>query len=222
MASQKKVAFRVDASSDIGSGHLMRCLTLAKSLKEAGFYVLFICRNIPMHLQILVQANYNLKILKEDGNHSLIGTLAHSSWLCVSQEKDLDDSVKALQNHVWDWVVVDHYAIDHTWESKIKKNGLVKNILVIDDLADRKHFCDVLLDQNLGRECGDYAGLVAADCTLLVGPLYALVRKEFIALRESSLLRRKSYKLKNILITMGGVDSLNISGQLIEALLARV
>jgi UDP-2,4-diacetamido-2,4,6-trideoxy-beta-L-altropyranose hydrolase len=218
VASQKKVAFRVDASSDIGSGHLMRCLTLAKSLKEAGFYVLFICRNIPMHLQILVQANYNLKILKEDGNHSLIGTLAHSSWLCVSQEKDLDDSVKALQNHVWDWVVVDHYAIDHTWESKIKKNGLVKNILVIDDLADRKHFCDVLLDQNLGREYGDYAGLVTADCTLLVGPLYALVRKEFIALRESSLLRRKSYKLKNILITMGGVDSLNISGQLIEAL----
>ena len=216
--ADRKVAFRVDASSDIGSGHLMRCLTLAATLTKTGFHVLFVCRSIPTHLQSMVEASYDLKILKEGENSNLVGCLTHSSWLCVSQEKDLIDSIKALSNQVWDWIVVDHYAIDHIWESQMKKSGLAKNIFVIDDLADRKHDCDVLLDQNLGRKCGDYVGLVPECCTLLVGPLFSLVRDEFRALRKRSLVRREKYKFTNILITMGAIDSLNVSGQLIEAL----
>lgn len=214
----KKVAFRVDASSQIGSGHLMRCLTLAAALKKQGFYVLFICRNISRQLQSLVESNYELKILIGAESTNIGGTLAHSNWLRASQEVDLVDSEKALGPEIWDWVVVDHYAIDCTWESELKKKGLARRILVIDDLADRMHDCDVLLDQNLGRACEDYANLVPDNCVLLVGPLYALVRDEFLSLRQKSLKRRKKYKLENILITMGGSDSLNVSGQLIDAL----
>tara|TARA_B110000093_G_C12915825_1_gene386888 strand:- start:365 stop:1456 length:1092 start_codon:yes stop_codon:yes gene_type:complete len=214
----QKVAFRVDASSNTGSGHLMRCLTLAAALKECGFYVLFVCRHIPLHLQSMVEASYDLKMLEGTESSNLVRASSYSSWLGVSQEKDLMDSVKALSNQVWDWIVVDNYSIDYIWEFQIKKSGLAKNILVIDDLADRKHDCDVLLDQNFGRECGDYVRLVPDCCTLLIGPLFSLVRDEFSALRKTSLARRKKYKLTNILITMGGIDSLNVSGQLIEAL----
>lgn len=90
--------------------------------------------------------------------------------------------------------------------------------MVIDDLADRAHQCDMLLDQNLGRQATDYVGLVPNECTVLAGPQYALLRPEFAALREYSLERRKQPKLQNLLITMGGVDQPNATGKVLEAL----
>ena len=90
--------------------------------------------------------------------------------------------------------------------------------MVIDDLADRPHHCDLLLDQNLGRQTQDYANLVPAQCKLLIGPQYALLRPEFAALRAYSLQRRQQPTLKNILITMGGVDLPNATEQVLQAL----
>tara|TARA_B110000211_G_C13918310_1_gene481537 strand:- start:171 stop:887 length:717 start_codon:yes stop_codon:yes gene_type:complete len=90
--------------------------------------------------------------------------------------------------------------------------------MVVDDLANRRHACDILLDQNLGRSAQDYIGLVSDDCCLFIGPSHALVRNEFSILRESSLNRRNVFSLQNILITMGGVDQLNVTGQVLDAL----
>jgi UDP-2,4-diacetamido-2,4,6-trideoxy-beta-L-altropyranose hydrolase len=117
-----------------------------------------------------------------------------------------------------DWLVVDHYALDMHWETEL--HGLYGKLLVIDDLADRAHSCDLLLDQNLGRQASDYAHFVPMHCTVLAGPQYALLRPEFAALREYSLKRREAPVLKRLLITMGGVDQPNATGQVLEALKA--
>jgi UDP-2,4-diacetamido-2,4,6-trideoxy-beta-L-altropyranose hydrolase len=93
-----------------------------------------------------------------------------------------------------------------------------QKLLVIDDLADRPHRCDLLLDQNLGRQPQDYACLVPAQCKSLTGPQYTLLRPEFAALRPYSLQRRQLPTFKHLLITMGSVDLPNATGQVLQAL----
>jgi spore coat polysaccharide biosynthesis predicted glycosyltransferase SpsG len=146
-----KVAFRTDATNKIGTGHFMRCLTLACELKKQGAHILFLSRNLPKHLNdILCTKGIEYIPLNFDEVDGLIDDLTHASWLGASQSQDSKASIKALSEQVWDWLVVDHYAIDHRWETKLRK--LANRILVIDDLADRQHDCDLLLDQNFYQE----------------------------------------------------------------------
>jgi UDP-2,4-diacetamido-2,4,6-trideoxy-beta-L-altropyranose hydrolase len=90
--------------------------------------------------------------------------------------------------------------------------------MVIDDLADRPHDCDLVLDQNLGRDKSHYHYLVPENCTVLTGPRYALLRPEFAAFRGYSLQRRVTPELKHLMISMGGVDKINATGQVLEAI----
>src|SRR5690606_35975420 len=115
-----------------------------------------------------------------------------------------------------DWLIVDHYALDARWESQQK--DFCGRLAVIDDLASRPHSCDLLLDQNLGRRMQDYSHLVADNCELLIGPDYALLRPEFISARKHSLERREKPVLRNLLISMGGVDKDNVTSHVLEAL----
>jgi len=104
--------------------------------------------------------------------------LAHSSWLAVTQESDAEETLNALKSQRWDWMAVDHYALDWRWETPLR--GLAANILAIDDLADRRHDCDILLDQNLtDLRIDRYAGLTPPACRKLIGVSYALLRPEF-------------------------------------------
>jgi UDP-2,4-diacetamido-2,4,6-trideoxy-beta-L-altropyranose hydrolase len=112
--------------------------------------------------------------------------------------------------------VVDHYALDRRWEQALRPH--TRRIMAIDDLADRSHDCDLLLDQNLGRQAKDYGGLLSRHTQTLIGPTYALLRPEFAQWREHSLQRRAQPQLKNLLITMGGVDQSNATGQVLDAL----
>ncbi len=114
-------------------------------------------------------------------------------------------------------LVVDHYALDRRWQRAVHRPGL--KVGVIDDLADRPHECHWLLDQNLGRELGDYRALVPDPCTCLIGPDYALLRPEFRHWRDKSFARRERvFRPKKLLITMGGVDRDNATGKLLSAL----
>lgn len=217
------VAFRVDASFDIGIGHVMRCLTLADALREHGANCHFICRDHPGHLLdhirqrgFSVHALSCCKPVERPKDESGASQPAHAHWLGCDWTTDANQTGELLSKPQPDWLVVDHYALDTQWEQALK--GHYKKLLVIDDLADRPHACDVLLDQNLGREAKDYAVLVPNHCTVLVGPHYALLRPEFAALREYSLRRREVPALKRILITMGGVDQPNATGKVLEAL----
>jgi UDP-2,4-diacetamido-2,4,6-trideoxy-beta-L-altropyranose hydrolase len=121
-----------------------------------------------------------------------------------------------MESEPVDWLVADHYALDARWEEAMRP--LTKRIMVIDDLADRHHACDLLLDQTFGRQEVDYIPLVPDGCKLLCGSQNALLRPEFAALREYSLKRRAQPVLKELLITMGGVDKDNVTGAVLRAL----
>ena len=211
-----KIAFRVDASSQIGIGHFMRCLTLARELKKQNLEVCFVSRNLPLHLrEMLIAKGIELISLSAHDDEESIDELSHASWLGVSQAQDAEVTVKGLSGQVYDWMIVDHYALDVRWESIVRPN--VKKIMVIDDLADRHHDCDVLLDQNYYADMQTrYNGKVPAHCQLLLGPNYALLREEFRALREQ--VKVRNGKVKKVLVFFGGVDADNYTFQAIEAL----
>lgn len=210
------IAFRVDASSQIGTGHFMRCLTLADALKQRGANVRFISRHLPEHLRnTLTITGHEFVLLDNAQNDSALDELAHAGWLGVSQAQDAADSIRALSDEKWDWLVADHYALDFRWESMLRQ--ATQKILVIDDIADRRHDCDVLLDQNFYADMDiRYSGKVPAHCRLLLGPRYALLRDEFRQLREQA--KPRTGPVKRILIFFGGVDADNYTARAIEAL----
>lgn len=142
--------------------------------------------------------------------------LAHSSWLGVDWFTDAQQTQKELLQFNVDWLIADHYAIDNRWESLLRL--CCKRIMVIDDLADRRHDCDLLLDQNLGRVADAYRRLIPHHAYRLIGPKYSLLRPEFAQWREKSLMRRKSPQLKRLLITMGGIDENNMTGHVMDCL----
>jgi UDP-2,4-diacetamido-2,4,6-trideoxy-beta-L-altropyranose hydrolase len=221
-----KVVFRVDASLNIGNGHIMRCLTMANALKGIGANCQFICRKHPGNLIELVK-NFEYEVFSlpaiPDAPESAIqvpSTLSpHSHWLGVDWLTDATQTLEAIGPSPPDWMIVDHYALDEKWERTLRP--FCKRLLVIDDLADRPHDCDLLLDQNIGRRAEDYDGLVFLGTKLLVGPKYALLRPDFSEWRKYSLERRARPELKKLLVTMGGVDRDNATGRVLDALKTR-
>lgn len=210
-----KVVFRVDASIQIGTGHLMRCVTLADALTAQGATCEFICREHPGNLIAYVQSKgYNVHSLSmcSDTNTDL----SHSKWLGATQAQDAEVCAPLLSELQPDWFVVDHYALDKRWEAEL--TPYYRNLMVIDDLADRQHACDVLLDQNLGRTTNHYAHLVPTNCQMLLGSNYVILRPEFALQRAASLNRRKNTQLGCILLCMGGVDKDNFTGRIIHTL----
>ena len=220
------VAFRADASLYIGTGHVMRCLTLADAMRESGAQCSFVCRPNQYHLlDFIAQRGHQVLVLPalEDGAKPNLNGTAHADWLGTDSAIDAVDTEQVLRasmgNKLLDWLIVDHYALEMSWEQTLRSSA--RRIMVIDDLADRPHACDLLLDQNLGRNAQDYEGLLKRETTKLIGPQYAILRPEFSALRSQSLARRKNvFQLRYLLITMGGADKDNATGQVLDALKA--
>lgn len=218
-----QVVFRTDASLEMGTGHVMRCLTLANALREEEYECYFICREHPGNLIEFIRSQrhhaYPLACPAASVNNGSEGegaALAHAAWLGTSQLEDAAACQAILKKIKPQWLVVDHYALDSFWEQALKPH--YERLMVIDDLADRSHQCDLLLDQTFGRQAEDYAPWVPAVCKVLCGAHYALLRPEFAELRPYSLQRRRSAELKHILVTMGGVDRDNATGLILEAL----
>lgn len=211
-----KIAVRVDASVQIGTGHFMRCLTLADALKQRGARIRFVSRHLPEHLRsMLVAKGHEFALLDSVQKDVALDELAHAHWLEVSQAQDAADSIRALSDRTWDWLIVDHYALDSRWESVLRQTA--KKILVIDDIADRQHDCDMLLDQNYYADMQTrYTGKVSTHCRLLLGSHYALLRDEFQKLREQ--VKPRTGPVKRIFVFFGGVDIDNYTGRAVEAL----
>ena len=213
-----KIVFRTDASIQTGTGHVMRCLTLADALRERGAQCTFVCRPHAGHLLDLIRQRGHeaLGLRLPEAQFNAPADPTHAQWLGTGWASDAEQTRQALGDHAVDWLVADHYALDRRWEQSMRPHA--KNIMVIDDLADRPHDCDLLLDQNLGRAAADYSGLLNPGTQTLIGPQYALLRPEFAQWRDYSLKRRVNPQLKNLLITMGGVDKDNATGQVLQAL----
>lgn len=210
---------RVDASLDIGTGHVMRCLTLADELRRHGAVCRFICREHPGHLIGLIRER-GFEVLVLPGGVTTapapLSVTDYAAWLGTDQATDAAQTRQALGERRLDWLVVDHYALEEHWERLMRP--MARHILAIDDLANRRHDVEVLLDQNLGRTARDYADLLPSTCTVLAGPRYALLRPEFAALREQSLRRRSPVRLRQLLVTLGGVDKDNLTLSVLEVL----
>ncbi|MEC5210522.1 UDP-2,4-diacetamido-2,4,6-trideoxy-beta-L-altropyranose hydrolase [Psychrobacter sp. PL15] len=216
-----KVVFRCDASLQIGTGHVMRCLTLADALTEQGAECHFICREHTGQLLDMIQQRghqtYSLPV--ESGLQLQNGEraeLAHADWLGSTQQKDAELCGNLLQVLQTDWLIVDHYALDEHWEKLLRP--YCKKLMVIDDLADRHHNCDILLDQTFGRDPQNYVQWVPRNCKLLCGANYALLRPEFSQWREYSIKRREKGQLEHLLINLGGVDKDNVTTQILKGL----
>jgi pseudaminic acid biosynthesis-associated protein PseG len=195
------IVFRVDASIEIGSGHVMRCLTLADEFNKNGDNIIFISRKLKGNLVNLIKKKkYSIKILPLENatNHD---NLYHSKWLGTDWRIDAAETCEFIKsfNFKIHLLIVDHYALDIKWEKILKP--FVKKILIIDDLADRKHDCDFLLDQNYYSNMFDrYSHIVPSNSKLLLGPKYAIIRDEFR-------IRRKVMDNKiKIFVFFGGTD----------------
>jgi len=211
-----KVVFRADASAQMGVGHLMRCLTLAETLRGRGVQTRFVCREHPGNLiPLLRQLTIPVTCLPAAaGDNRPLGE-DYAAWLGVTQSEDAAQTVEALDGETPDWLVVDHYGLDAEWERRLRPHA--GKLMVIDDLANRRHDCDVLLDQNYSAE-GErrYASLLPDGCKLLVGPHYALLRPEYAAYRKT--LRARDGQVRRVMVFFGGSDPQNVTGLALEAL----
>lgn len=215
-----KIVFRADASTIVGTGHVVRCMALAVAARAAGWHVEFVCRAHPGHMAQLIQAEgFAVHLLPAplEAATAAAGD-SYAAWLGVSQQRDAIETAEALQYSAADWLVVDHYALDAQWESTLL--GLVPRLLVIDDLANRPHLCCVLIDQSLDLSgAARYAGLVPPACMQLLGPHFALLRPQFAAMRSQSLARRDAdQRLERVLLFMGGSDPHNETARALQGL----
>ena len=212
-----KIAVRVDASDNIGSGHLMRCKSLSDELRQRGNEVQFICRDLKGNLaELLRNAGYTVTLLPWTGGINLLQGANYDEWLGVTHVEDAEQTKLAIADFMPDWLIVDHYGIDAKWERLLRPSA--SYICAIDDLANREHDCDVLLDQNwFGlRTQKRYDHLLPEGCRKLLGPQYALLQPLFRQLRNK-IIPRLGPKLQRVLIFFGAVDS---HGQTIKALRA--
>lgn len=218
MFKGKVIFFRTDASFNIGTGHVMRCLTLAHALSLSGADCQFITRAHKGNISKYIKAcGFTCHLLPISASIAQEDKAGYASWLGCSQQQDAQETLDIVTGYKPDWLIVDHYALDKAWELTISQ--VVERIMVIDDLANRQHECDLLLDQNLGRSDSDYQPLIPVRSQRLYGPQYALLRSEFSQQRKISLAKRKSGLCHSVLINMGGIDKDNITGQVLDALM---
>lgn len=197
-----KIVIRTDSSRHIGSGHIMRCLTLAEFLRRIGAEVSFICRDLPGNVACLAEQS---------------GFPVH--WLNLTDHDNWEGDAFATatvvgQGQLPEWLIVDHYGLDARWERILRP--FVQRVMVIDDLANREHVCNILLDANFYLQLeARYEKIVPPDTRLLLGPKFSLLRSEF------SQVKRKGQcdgSIKRILAFFGGSDPSNETEKLLAAL----
>ncbi len=200
------IAVRVDASVHIGIGHVMRCLTLADMLSQSlSCNIIFICADyLPAEVANIIRLrSYTLHLIPQITNYN-------EEW-----NYDAEQTLQYICSLPVDWLIVDHYQLDERWEKKLKSH--VNYILVIDDLANRLHDCDVLLDQNLHAQMTTrYMNKVPSHCRTFLGPAYILLRSEFREYREQ---RKLIERCDEILINFGGSDPTHETEKLLRLLL---
>lgn len=201
---EKNIVFRVDAANHIGTGHLQRCITLAKELQKTGYQIIFVMIPFDLSFINLVKKESINVITMSAPLLESIKTDDSATWLGRTQEDDAKDFLAVTRHIDFSWCIVDHYSIDYKWQKLVRKN--ISKIFVIDDLANRKHECDILLDQNYWSNfLTRYDPLINNNCLRLLGPKYSLLRDEFKTLRATE--NREKTELSNILINFGGIGN---------------
>ena len=210
------IVFRADASARMGTGHVTRCATLAETLRARGAQTSFVCREHPGHLAgALEKRGLPVTLLPTPSAPSSVAGEDYAAWLGVPPQEDADQTIAVLRGSRPDWLVVDHYGLGIEWERCLRPHA--GKLLVVDDLGNRRHDCDVLLDQNYSTESGDrYADLVPERCEQLLGPRYAILAPEYA--RQRTLQTPRDGVVRRVLVYFGGADPHNVTMRALEAL----
>ena len=194
-----RILIRADASPTIGSGHIARCLTLARVLRKQGSHVAFACRELPGHrLDALRAEGFETFALPdlyvdEDPQQAIESMLP---W-----QADIDALDLLLKGHAeFDWIIADHYGLDHHWQTAARR--WAPRIAAVDDLATRRYSVDLLLNQNLSGLSENYPPLLPEGCRTLLGPRYAMLREEF----NCPAIKIKP-QARRLLVNFGGFDA---------------
>lgn len=193
----------------------MRCLTLANALSISGETCVFVSRTIlPILADQIRRSGFEL-VLLEKAHSKNESSLTHASWLDAAWQEDAEQTSEAAHKWHVEWIFVDHYAIDVNWEKRVANGG--RKIAVIDDLADRKHYCQMLVDQNLHTYPLElYRPLTPANCELLIGPKYALLRPEFSQWQDQK--RPFNRKAVTYLVAFSGTDGAKLTRLTLQVL----
>ena len=203
----KKILIRVDSSSVIGSGHVIRCLTIAYELRSRNFECVFICRDLKGNLiSYIKNKQFQVIVIKFQSPKLREDT--------IDQYTDALKTIEYIKKTQAYLTIVDHYDLDYIWHKKIKENNII--LAVIDDEANKKYFCDLILNVNYLKNIQEkYKNLISNKTAKLFGPKYALIRQEFLT-KKKEVLHNK--KIKNIFIFFGGSDPDNLTLKALEAL----
>jgi UDP-2,4-diacetamido-2,4,6-trideoxy-beta-L-altropyranose hydrolase len=201
-----RIVFRVDASNTIGSGHVMRCLTLAEACRDTDAEVLFISRRQPGNLIELVKSR-RFEVVELEASDSVFDQMVDAQQSGQEMEKTTESV---------DWLVVDHYDIGAEWEEHMRRYA--RRIMVIDDLANRRHDCDLLLDQNYRQSYdGRYTKYVQKSCQLCMGPKYALLQREYA--EERAMVHPRS-NVRTLLLYFGASDRTGLTAKALRSALS--
>ena len=192
-----KIALRADGGATIGGGHIARCLTLASALNQMGAEAgLFVNETALPLATALNRQSIAVHAIKEGPGSFALELSKQNLGLAV----------------------VDHYGWDAAEHSLLRP--YIQKLAVIDDLVNRRLECDLVLDQNFGRQESDYEDIIPDHASRLIGLEYALLRPEFANARKQALSRRGQEQANRILVSLGFTDVGGITARTVEALLA--
>ena len=195
-----KVAFRVDGNKIIGFGHVYRCIVFAHYLKENGFSPVFFCRYLHPVLKTKITSDFCLVELRSDNGLNLSRNGTYQDWLGISEELDASEFILASGKENFEFLIVDSYSLNQAWQINVSKK--IPKICVLDDLANRLHSADFLINPSFNAKSNSYKKFVPDNCLVLAGHKYALLDSSF----SFSLNFNKKYHL---LINFGGADKDN-------------
>ena len=190
--------FRCDATCGLGFGHMSRCLALAEAFRQTGIASSFV------------------GLFDQDARDQI--ELLGFSCVDVAHPVNSDDSEHRFLSdimapHSGGFVVIDSYRADEAYLSALKSVG--PPIIVVDDFNTLKYFpCDVLL--NFTWEARSLA--YPKGPVHLLGPDYFPARRRLVELRPQSLQRRRSGRVGNLLIAIGGTDPKGIAPRMASML----
>lgn len=204
------ILFRADASTNIGIGHIMRCLVVSKELDLYGIKSVYLTANVKGNLgDVITGLGYELEWVR-DRNFKIVDPKS------LTSEDDSCYSCQVASKYSAEGIVLDHYDLGYQWEKKVKANGL--KLFTISDFPNRDFICDLLLDQTYNRHKNDYRSNVSETTRVLTGIDYCLLREEFDVDRDKLYESRLDKIPKKILVNFGGTDHLKITEKFVKAL----
>lgn len=213
------ILIRVDSSFTIGSGHVYRCLALATELTRHQRVVIFACKPFNGHfMDVIKQHGFSVWEMTLPSSHDT-SIADYDDWLQGTQQDDATQFLAIIhqlsnKGHDIEWIVVDHYGLDHRWESQVATHK--RQLLVIDDLVNRNHHSALLLDQTFMRTASDYRHLTDENCQILAGLDYCLLRDEFSSPKQH---RQEVKNTITLGVYMGASDVANVTKTVFQRLL---